>query len=610
MSNEITTNKDIIISNIVPLETLRSVQLSVIEQIAIILQNTYGPNGSDTLIIKGSTPDSTSVTYSKDGHTVLKNIKYAYAIETSIQSELEEITRYMEKEVGDGTTTVILMAYSIFRYLCEFEQHNTLGYNSYELFRNFKNVVEYLKNKIMENRRDVTLEDLYKISYISTNGNKDVANQIYDLYVNYGTDLYITVESSVNNSTYVREYDGATLEVGYSDPMYINSHDGTKCILDNPQIYAFKDPVDTPEMITFFEKILMDNIIIPFTENAKGKSSKIIPTVIVAPRLSRDMSALFGNLATIIYKYETEGMRTNKPPFCIVTNIGPYEDNMIDIMELAGCKFISKYINFEIQESDKEKGLAPTLETIHQFAGSCEQFIADDIKSSFINPRDMYDGIDEATGDPIPSDLFISKIHYLESICNSEAVLSTDVQKYADAKRRLNTLKSNMVELYIGGVSDSDRNSLKDLVSDAILNCRSAIKYGVGYAASYEGFMVLDNIINEIEPLVRFDKEPTSEDAKFLMDNFKLFDMLYESYQDVIYLLYKDYYPKRSDVFSDIKKYKCPMNIHTKTYDNNVICSIRTEIAILESISQIIMKLFTSNQAILPSVQNNIYIKK
>lgn len=103
MSNEITTNKDIIISNIVPLETLRSVQLSVIEQIANILQNTYGPNGSDTLIIKGSTPDSTSVTYSKDGHTVLKNIKYAYAIETSIQSELEEITRYMEKEVAVET---------------------------------------------------------------------------------------------------------------------------------------------------------------------------------------------------------------------------------------------------------------------------------------------------------------------------------------------------------------------------------------------------------------------------------------------------------------------------------------------------------------------------
>ena len=53
-------------------------------------------------------------------------------------------------------------------------------------------------------------------------------------------------------------------------------------------------------------------------------------------------------------------------------------------------------------------------------------------------------------------------------------------------KKRLSALKANMAEFLVGGVTIADRDAVKDLVEDAIKNCKSASKYGVGYAANWE----------------------------------------------------------------------------------------------------------------------------
>ena len=51
-----------------------------------------------------------------------------------------------------------------------------------------------------------------------------------------------------------------------------------------------------------------------------------------------------------------------------------------------------------------------------------------------------------------------------------------------------------------------------------------------------------------------------------------------------------------------------PLNLATGEFDGKVLCSIETDVAILEAISKVIMVMFTANQALLESPMNNVYL--
>ena len=53
-----------------------------------------------------------------------------------------------------------------------------------------------------------------------------------------------------------------------------------------------------------------------------------------------------------------------------------------------------------------------------------------------------------------------------------------------------------------------------------------------------------------------------------------------------------------------------PLNLATGEFDGKVLCSIETDVAILEAISKVIMVMFTANQALLESPMNNVYLNK
>ena len=52
-----------------------------------------------------------------------------------------------------------------------------------------------------------------------------------------------------------------------------------------------------------------------------------------------------------------------------------------------------------------------------------------------------------------------------------------------------------------------------------------------------------------------------------------------------------------------------PINLATGEFDGKVLCSIETDVAILEVISKVVMVMFTANQALLESPINNVYLK-
>jgi hypothetical protein len=600
--------EDIIISNIVKKPSLRRVQLRTIKDLAEKVMATYGPMESNTAIIKGNSKETMVTKYSKDGHTVLKGNTYIDPIEMSIQAEAENITSRVEREVGDGTSSAIEMAALIFEELCNIEEQ--AKYRPYALMRSFQKVVDMIKDEIKSSASPLELDDIYNISMISTNGNTEIATQMRQIYETYGNDVYIDVRPNTGKEDMIKVYDGLTMDVGYSDVAYVNGADGMSTIKD-ARIYYFLDPIDTREMISLFEKIIIENIMIPMQNEMQ-----CIPTVIVSPIMSRDMSSLMEQVVTMMYKYNDAGLISQKPPLLVITNLGVYTEYFNDISRLCGCKAICKYNDDEIYKADVEKGLAPTLDTVVNFYGKCDEVSAGVDKTKFIGPHLIHardpetdEVLRDENGDFIPSSTYKIVLSSLEGELINAQNNKADANVIGNLKRRINSLKANMIDFFVGGMSISDRDAKRDLVEDCVLSCRSAAKSGVGFAANFEGYMASLFVWRELrdEAIKSGNEESISDNCDILMA--RIIVSAYYNMQVKLYSTYESDLKKVNEIIMQgAQKYGNPFNLATEKYDGKVITSIDTDIVILDSIAKIITLMFTANQAMLPSPVGNKYL--
>ena len=573
-------------TNIVPKDNLRKIQLNTLEILASVLSQTAGPRGSNTQLIHGQRNNE----YTKDGHNVLSEIKFYRPLENAIQNEMKEITRYIVKTVGDGTTSAVLLSNEIFKAMCKAET----SMSAYSIMRIFKEIVNEMIKKIRSNKRECTLEDIYDISMIATNGNTEVAASIQKIYEQFGMDVFIDVGISNTTNHLVKAYDGLTLEVGYPTPAYINTtgndSESGKASIRNPRIYAFEDPVDTPEMMAFLDAILNHNIFMPMIEQ-----TDYIPTVILAPSISRDANKVLSDLEKTLYGFDQTNASDHKPPILIITNANVHHEQYSDIIMLCGVPTIRKYIDPVIQQKDIDNGDAPTPDNVHEWYGSADLVESDTTNTKFVNPKCMFDT--DENGNRVYSSVYNGLINYITQELDVAYKNNEDVNVTGKLKRRLNSLKTNLVEYLIGGITVTDRDSIRDLVEDAVLNCRSAAKNGVGYGANFEALRVINEMIDNDET-----------------ENRNAFEISYaisNAYRNAMINLYNTIYHD-----SDISARKVeeslekgmPLNLATTEYDGKVLCSIETDVAILEAISKVVMVMFTANQALLESPINNVYL--
>lgn len=582
-------------TNVVTGEKLREIQSETLRRAKEYLSKTFGPMGSNTKIITGNNKDNISSSYSKDGLKVLKSIINSGPIEASIIEELIEISRHVESEVGDGTTSTVILSSLLFDKLIKIQEYHNIP--PFQLIRKFNDAVDKIKEKIKNKGTECTLDDIYDISMISTNGNEEVSRNIQKIYKDYGMNVDLSVGISNTTDNIVKVYDGLTITEGMSDPVYITNKAKGTSEIHNAYVYHFADPVDTMDMISLFEAIIKHNIYDQIENNEPA-----IPTVITCPRLSRDMSAALKALANNLYQYDNMNMESAKPPILIVTNVVASDEVIMDdIANLCGCKSIRKYIDPKMLKRDQELGQAATIENVHEFAGRAELVVSDSKKTKFINPAHMHT-VDE-NGEIVDDPIYTALINFLQT--EIENTKSTDsAGEIGTLKKRLSALKANMVEYLVGGITISDRDATKDLVEDAIKNCKSAALYGVGHAANFEG---LDASYKYLMDLV--SKEHSDNDI-----DIDIARCIFVSYHEIAEILYGTVSRDNEDICYHIETSLTsgkPYNIKLGTLSSHpldeVKCSIMLDINILDTISKIITIMVTCNQCLLQAPQLNNY---
>ena len=588
------TNKDNVISG----DKLRMVQKKTLSSTKDYLAKTFGPMGSNTKIIQGANQTEIGSSYSKDGLKVLSNIINSGPIEASIVDEIVAVTKAVEKEVGDGTTSTVILSSLIFDKLTLIEKRYNIP--PFTLCRMFQEVVDDIKDKIIKDKKECTLDDIYNIAMISTNGNKEVSENIRNIYETYGMNVELSVGISNTQDSVIRIYDGLTITEGMSDPVFINNKKDNTAEIHQAQIYHFVDPIDSMDQIALFEAILRKNIYEPY-ENDEDP----VPTVITCPKLSADLSSTMKMLANQLYQFDNSGAESAKPPILIITDvIASDEIIMDDIANLCGCKDIRKYIDPEVYKKDVESGNAPTVDNIEEFAGYAELVVSDAKKTKFINPKHM-NGDEE---DPI----YKAMINFLETeIENSKD--SENANYVGTLKKRLSALKANMVDYLVGGVTIAERDMKKDLVEDAVKNCKSSSLYGVGYAANFEG--LYNSWITYLEYVNKKHRleDGYPENNKIYVDIARAIFNAYCEITDILYgtvELNKDVVEDYTATsISNGAPYDISFGLLPELSDigREVKCSIMLDINILDTLSKIITMMVTCNQCLLQSPHLNIY---
>lgn len=585
------------LSNRIKKSALRKVQLSVLEECAEVVGKTAGPFGSHTMIMK----DDQLTTYTKDGISVLKNFHYFNELEEKIRCELEEVSRHVVRTCGDGTTTAVQLSYLIYKGLLEHENDWTeSGYSPYQITSAFKKVVGFIKESIRESGRKLTTDDIIDICLTSTNGNEEISEDLANIYKKFGNDVFIQVGTSNTTSSVLKTYDGIILNKGYASPAFVNTKENT-CLIDEPHIYYFADPVDTPEMMQLFMGIIDKNFFEPYSHN---RADQFVPTVILVPSLSQDLSNKMADLDKIFYAYDQQNMRNVKPPLCVITGLNDRVDNIEDITILCNCPKIKKYINKSQREADIESGAAPSYETVTNFYGTCDQIVIDTDKAKIYNPAEMFDKNAEIAEDgsrPF-SNTYTSIINFLKAQIEIEERDKTDLKELAQLNKRYHYLASNFVEYLVGGISSSDRENAKDLVEDAVLNCRSASINGVGSGAGIEGYCAASDVMYDLT------HDDLDEDHSLMVD---ICNIIVNAYYKLILNLYMTATGKDFAIAllnESAEKHKA-YNLREDSFDGHqVLSSIETDEVILDAISKIITMMYTTNQAFASSPIKNKYL--
>lgn len=601
-----------LITNIVPEPLLRQAQLRAFKTYSDVIECTYGPKGGYTAYAKTNVDNKSMAVsyYSKDGITVLKNVEVDQPIEALLKDELIDICSNVVKVIGDGTSSAVLLSYRIFKGMLYLVKER--GYNKRDIIQAFKELVDEMSDKIKDRgKKDITLDDIYNIALTSSNGNEDIANLISKIYSEYGMDVWIEPQASSGPETVIKGYDGMVYDSGYLDPCFINNADTHTCELRYPNIYVFESPIDTPEMIKLFSLIIQKEINEPLSrlqemkkKNKSIEGETLTDLLIVCPFISRDANAYLDSIINAFTQTPIE----NRFHFCIVSDMNDDPSKLIDIMKLTGAKFIKKYIDPAQYEEDKKSGFAPTPKNILTFRGSAEKVIINNVSTRIINPAKMRDENGRLTP------FFTNYISELKDILAKKEETRSDIVDIVKLKRRIHNILGNMVDLYIGGIGTSDRKSTTDFIEDAILNCRSAVKDGVGYGASFDALIVANEILRWYEELAN-DKDTVSN---FMKLKAEMAAIIMSSYLNIASKLYEDYYNTKGDCIKAIiesisteeNQQRGPLNIITGEYDKTVLTSIQTEVAILESLSKIISIVFDTNQYLVPTPQFNCYTEK
>ncbi|MEY4342806.1 MAG: chaperonin GroEL [Pseudomonadota bacterium] len=241
------SSKDILFS-----DTAREKIMAGVDKLADAVCVTLGPKGRNVIIDKYySGPYST-----KDGVSVAKIITLADRSENVGAQFLKQVAMKTSENAGDGTTTATVLGRAMMR---EGMKALAAGVNPMDIKRGIDLAVEYVVFNLKQKSKMIeTEEEIFHVSCISANSDRDIATIITKAFKEVGRDGFINIFESKQNKTTLEIVNGITIYNGYSEPNFCNTRSLT-CEYDNPYIFLYENNIQNSGLFSDICKIPYDD---------------------------------------------------------------------------------------------------------------------------------------------------------------------------------------------------------------------------------------------------------------------------------------------------------------------------------------------------------------
>ena len=532
----------------------------IIDSISSILEKTFGPHGSTTIIEDRNLQHKST----KDGYTVLKSLYSEDDLERVILEFVKRISMRIVRVVGDGSTSAVIVSNEIAKMLKDFKEKHPEIYAG-DLSQMLNHISDMIQAEVAASAKEITedSEDLLNVCRISTNNDEEVSKLIQDCYKKTTKFGIVQVELGDRPQTEVEYKDGYEMYRGYVDAMFVNrtKDDEKFCELEKAYVLMYEGRLGEMDVAPVGQ--IMDQVM-----NVKHGSLIIV---------ANGYDPAFSNfIHENVVKW-----KGNLPICCIEHGVG----------STAGRNHFydaSVYLNAKVVEF-KSKGI--TLEAlvkeniIGEYLGYAERVIIKDANTRFFDGK----GIDT----PAMNELKTSLQNKIAELGNSETKFDYDSQLGA-LKVRYGRLCGTTAVIKVGGNSKAEILSKSFLVEDAALSARSALLHGVVPA----GNIFIAYLLGENEFVEKIAKHIAKDNPNLYTPTKELVEMIKDAYINVFATVSK----KDKAYIEEMLDNDTILNVRTGKLEDiaktTVLNSAQTDVEIIKGAMSVIGLIGTSNQFI------------
>ena len=388
---------------------------------------TYGPKGRNVVIAKGF--GGPTVTH--DGVTVAEGIELpenddetlGYKVGTDL---IKQAAKNLNKQAGDGTTTVTVLTYSILK---EANRLIAAGHNPMELRRGIEQAgAEIVKelNKLaepIEGKSDRVAE----VATISA-GDAEIGKLIAGVIEKVGKDGVVTVEAGQGLELEAEVVEGFSLDKGWVSPFFVTDAGRQEAVYEKPAILITDKKISSvQEFLPMLEKLAQSGKkdVVLIADEVEGEALSILV-----------LNKLKGVFNTVAVKAPSFGDRR--------------KDVLRDIAVLTGATVISEDHGLTFENAGLE------------VLGSARKVIVGKDETTIIEGAGKPSGVKER----------IAEIKSLSENASSE-------YEKEQFDKRAAALSGKVAVIKVGGATETEIDEKKFRVDDAVAATKAALAEGI-----------------------------------------------------------------------------------------------------------------------------------
>lgn len=226
-----------------------------------LIKSTLGPKGMDK-ILYGSGRDEGRVEVTNDGATILRSI----GVDNPAAKVLVNIAKVQDDEVGDGTTTVAVLASELLK---EAEALVSKKFHPQTIIAGWREATKVAKEALEKTARPLDKDDPEKfkeqlLTIAKTTLSSKIISQSKDLFAKLCVDAILRLKGSGNlNSIQIIKKLGGALEDSFLDEGFLldkTPGHGQPRRVENAKILIANTPMDTDKIKVFASRVNVDSV--------------------------------------------------------------------------------------------------------------------------------------------------------------------------------------------------------------------------------------------------------------------------------------------------------------------------------------------------------------